>query len=159
NATLTPSSATCNNYDADRSVGTWMTVGPLTTSTFQGWANTPATNLGLALTASSTDILAWKIFTSRNGPSGKAPYLEVTYSTPNAAPQVDSIYPTYGASVPTVTPELVVSAHDPDSTTSTLTYTFKIYDEDDTLLQTKTQTAPNWQVPATAHLKWDKDYT
>jgi RHS repeat-associated protein len=149
--------AACTNTKGDRNVGTWMTV-PLSTATFQGWINGTTPNNGLAVTASLTDSTQWKRFTSRNGPAGKAPYLEVSYTAANLAPQVTGYNPPYGYHVTTITPELQVRATDPEG--SALSYRFQVLDDGDKLvIDSGTITSPSWKVPATANLKWGQDYT
>ena len=149
--------AACTNTAANRSVGTWMTV-PLSASTFQQWASGTLSNFGLAVTASSTDEHGWKIFTSTDGPGNLGPYLEVTYANPNVLAQIDSVSPSYGAISPTLTPELVVRAHDPDSTHA-LNYRFSVYDGSTLVVDSGSTslTLPSWTVPSGA-LTWGKDY-
>ncbi|MEV4760629.1 LamG-like jellyroll fold domain-containing protein [Micromonospora sp. NPDC049559] len=145
--------AACTNSGGDRSLGTWMTV-PLSVETFQNWANGGA-NYGLAVTASQTDSTHWKRFTSLNGPAGKDPYLQVTYT--NQAPQVDAQYPPSGRAVTTLTPELLVAAHDPDSPHA-LTYQFLVYDGDGTVVADSGWiSSRSWSVPA-GKLKWAESY-
>src|SRR5207248_2267482 len=44
-----------------------------------------------------------------------APYLMITYAAPNVPPQVDSQFPPDGYAAATLTPELLVTSHDPDN--------------------------------------------
>jgi RHS repeat-associated protein len=155
--TATPDpGAACTNTGGDRNIGVWVTV-PLTVATLQGWAN-GGTNNGLAVTASQSDSTQWKRFTSRNGPAGKGPYLSVTY-TPGVPPQVDKQYPPAGYSAPTLTPELLVAAHDPDSWPSALTYDFIVYNSAGTNIAESGWTASRtWVVPA-GKLTWGQSYS
>jgi RHS repeat-associated protein len=147
----------CTNTSGDRSVGTWMTV-PLNTATFQNWVLGRTANNGLAVTASQTDNTQWKRFTSHDGPSlSLAPYLQVTYS-PGVAPQVDGQYPQSGYAVSTLTPELLVAAHDPDAYPNALTYDFALFDRNATKLADSGWTSSrNWVVPE-GKLTWGQDY-
>ncbi|WP_344615052.1 LamG-like jellyroll fold domain-containing protein [Dactylosporangium salmoneum] len=147
--------AACTNTAGNRSVGTWMTV-PLSTDTFQSWA-LGGTNNGLAITASQTDITQWKRFTSLNGPANLGPYLQVTY-TAGMSPQVDEQFPPSGYSVPTLTPELLVAAHDPDSFPNPLTYDFAVYDKNGTkIIESGWISSRSWVVPA-GTLAWGQTY-
>ncbi|MGI5239197.1 LamG-like jellyroll fold domain-containing protein [Dactylosporangium sp. CA-139066] len=147
--------AACSNTGGDRSVGTWMTV-PLQTATFQSWALGGA-NYGLAVTASQTDITQWKRFTSLNGPANLGPYLQVTY-TAGVSPQVDQQFPPSGYSAPTLTPELLVAAHDPDSWPNPLTYDFAVYDKGGAkVAESGWISSRSWVVPA-GILAWGQTY-
>jgi len=146
----------CTNTSGDRTVGTWMTV-PLSTATFQNWALGRTPNYGLAVTASQTDGAQWKRFTSRDRSLSLAPYLEVTYS-PGVAPQVDGQYPPSGYAVSTLTPELLVAAHDPDAYPNPLTFDFALFDRNGTkLADSGWISTRNWVVPA-GKLTWGQDY-
>ncbi|WP_330186416.1 LamG-like jellyroll fold domain-containing protein [Dactylosporangium sp. AC04546] len=148
--------AACTNTAGDRSVGTWMTV-PLSTATFQDWA-LGGVNNGLAITASQTDITQWKRFTSLNGPAGLGPYLQVTY-TAGMSPQVDQQFPPHGYAVPSLTPELLVAAHDPDAFPKALTYDFAVYDKNGTkLVESGWISSRSWIVPA-GTLAWGQAYS
>ncbi len=146
----------CTNTSSDRSVGTWMTV-PLSTATFQNWA-LGQPNYGLAVTASQTDSMQWKRFTSRNH-TCCGPYLSVTY-TPNVAPQVDAQYPPSWYAATTLTPELLVSAHDPDAWPTPLRYRFVVFNSTGTAVVADSGaiSARNWVVPASANLRWGETY-
>ncbi|GAB3143529.1 hypothetical protein GCM10027290_19980 [Micromonospora sonneratiae] len=146
----------CTNTGGDRSIGTWMTV-PLAVDTFQNWA-LGGTNNGLAVSASQTDITQWKRFTSRNGPAGLGPYLQVTY-TAGVRPQVDAQYPPHGHAVSSLTPELLVAAHDPDSyPPNPLTYNFAVYDRaGNKIKESGPITSRSWVVP-TGTLAWGQTY-
>ncbi|HTJ34948.1 MAG TPA: LamG-like jellyroll fold domain-containing protein [Dactylosporangium sp.] len=147
--------AACTNTGGDRSIGTWMTV-PLQTATFQSWA-LGGTNYGLAITASQTDITQWKRFTSLNGPANLGPYLQVTYAA-GMSPQVDEQFPPSGYAVPTLTPELLVAAHDPDSFPNPLTYDFAVYDKNGAkLTESGWISSRSWVVPA-GTLAWGQSY-
>ncbi len=147
----------CTNTAGNRSVGRWVVV-PLETATFQGWASGGA-NLGLALTASETDNNAWKRFTSANYSSGQyKPYLELTYTEPGA-PQLDVRYPSNNHATPTLTPQLMARAHDPDASPNTgLDYKYQVWDETGrTLVAESAWGGPVWTVPA-GELAWSETY-
>src|SRR6266542_4105956 len=146
----------CTNTSSDRSVGTWMTV-PLSTATFQNWA-LGQPNYGLAVTASQTDSMQWKRFTSRNH-TCCGPYLSVTY-TPNVAPQVDAQYPPSWYAATTLTPGSLVSAHDPDAWPTPLRYRFVVFNSTGTAVVADSGaiSARNWVVPASANLRWGETY-
>ena len=99
-------------------------------------------------------------FTSANH-AGAAykPYLELTY-TNNVAPQVNVRYPANNAVTPTLTPELLVRAKDPDNWPNKgLTYNFVVYDgTGSTVVANSGWTAqPAWRVPA-GKLAWNSTY-
>jgi RHS repeat-associated protein len=158
---LTPDpGVACTNTSGNRSVGVWVTV-PLATSAFNDWSiGGPSTNFGLALTAASeTDSYGWKRFTSENYSSGAyQPELDLTY-TPNVAPQIDSVYPTFGSSVPTLTPELLATGHDPDNWPGTMTYDFKIQNKAGTQINDSGWTSATDYVVPSGVLSWGQSYT
>ena len=151
---LTPTvPAACANTAANRSVGNWVTV-PLTTTTFQGWANGTTADDGLAVYAATTDADHWKQFGSFNDP-GYTPYLSLTY-TGNVAPQITQQYPLNNASEQTTTPELTAAATD-DSTTA-LKYDFLVYNTAGTkVADSGLVTSGSWTVPA-GDLTWGQTY-
>ena len=116
----------CTNTGHNVNLGTWMSV-PLTKDTLVNWA-AGGVNNGLAVTASQSVKQQWKQFASTN--TAHAPYLAVTYDL-NTAPVVDRQYPPVNYPVPTLTPELVATGHDPDAFPGTGTgpvnYRFRIY--------------------------------
>jgi len=156
--TVTDNYPACQNTAANRSVGKWVTV-PLNVSTFDDWSTGGANN-GIALTASETDSYAWKRFTSANHGGGVyKPYVELTYSN-NVAPQVNVRYPANNAVTPTLTPELLVRAKDPDNWPNKgLTYNVVVYDATGTTTVANSGwiTSPAWRVPA-GKLAWNKTY-
>jgi RHS repeat-associated protein len=148
----------CTNTAGDRSVGTWMSV-PLSVATINNWVTNQTTNNGLAVTASLTDSLQWKRFTSRNGPSPSlAPYLSFTYSA-GVKPQIDGQYPPAGYNAPTLTPELLVAAHDQDNYPKALTYDYQVFNSSGTkIADSGWISARNWAVPS-GKLAWSQDYS
>ena len=143
----------CANTAANRSVGDWVTV-PLTTTTFQGWANGTTADDGLAVYAATTDADHWKQFGSFNDP-GYTPYLTLTY-TGNVAPQIYQQYPLNNASEQTTTPELDALGF--DDATSALKYDFQIYNTSDTkVVDSGLVTSGDWPVPA-GDLAWGQTY-
>jgi hypothetical protein len=115
--------ASCSNTSLNPAVGTWM-YADLSGATFDAWVRGGANN-GLAITASLTDSTAWKQFASRN--TVNPPYLDVTY-TLNTGPVLNAQYPADNANVPTLTPELMATATDPDNWPgSGLSYNFVVY--------------------------------
>ncbi len=114
--------AACTNTGLNPTTGTWMSV-PLSLGTFTSWASGGANN-GLAVTASQTDSAQWKQFASDN--AANRPYLQVTY-TGNLPPSIVATYPPQNYAVPSLTPELLVAANDPDGG-GALGYYFSLYD-------------------------------
>ncbi|MFC1438200.1 LamG-like jellyroll fold domain-containing protein [Streptacidiphilus sp. N1-10] len=156
---LTPATSTltaaCGNTAADRTVGDWLTV-PLSTTTFQGWANGTTADHGLAVYAATTNDLTWKQFGSFYDP-GYAPILTLTY-TGNVAPQLTQTYPANDTTVSTLTPELAAAAIDDGSPNTTLEYDFQIYDSTDTkVVDSGLVTGGDWSVTA-GKLKWGQTY-
>ncbi|MEV6348071.1 LamG-like jellyroll fold domain-containing protein [Actinoplanes sp. NPDC051851] len=154
--TITNNKPACENTAANRGEGEWRTVS-MDTTTFNGWSSGAIPNYGLALTASESDSTAFKRFTSANY-GDLDPYLELTYDN-NEYPQVNEQYPAYGATAPTLTPELIADATDPDGWPHTLTYEFFVYSQD-----AKTQIATSgvikkksWKIPAGV-LSWGENY-
>src|SRR5688572_18135662 len=75
------------------------------------------------------------------------------------APQVDDQYPPSGYNVPTLTPELLVAAHDPDSSSGAMTFDFLVYDSAGVkIAESGWITARQWVVPA-GKLVWGKRYS
>ncbi|QGN49764.1 hypothetical protein GKC29_24995 [Micromonospora sp. WMMC415] len=156
--TITDNSPACGNTAGDRSVGAWRAVS-LPVKTFNGWTSGTVGNFGLALTASETDSVGWKRFTSRDfGDGGYAPYLSLTYDY-NVDPQVNEQYPAYGASAATLRPELVADAVDPDNWPKSMRYRFVVYAKDaKTQIATSSWiTRKSWTVPA-GTLVWGENY-
>ncbi|WJK43714.1 polymorphic toxin-type HINT domain-containing protein [Solwaraspora sp. WMMA2056] len=156
--TVTNNYPSCQNSDGVRSIGKWVTV-PLNVATFNDWS-TGGVNEGLALTASETDSDGWKRFTSANyGGGAYKPYVELTY-TNNVAPQVNVRYPANNAVTPTLTPELLVRAKDPDNWPNKgFTYNYVVYDATGTTTVANSGwvASPSWRVP-TGTLAWNKTY-
>ncbi|GAA0456326.1 ricin-type beta-trefoil lectin domain protein [Actinoplanes campanulatus] len=148
----------CNNTGSDRGVGEFRSVY-LPVKTFNGWSSGITPNYGLALTASETNSAGFKRFTSANyGGVTTDPHLVITYDY-NVDAQVDDQYPAYGAAVPTLTPELIADAHDPDNWPKSLAYKFILYSKD-----SKTEIATSgwiskksWTVPA-GKMVWGETY-
>jgi RHS repeat-associated protein len=146
----------CANSAGDETVGDWLTV-PLDLATMQGWALGTTANYGFAITSSQTSSYQWKRFVSDNGPANYNPYLSVSYAA-GVSPQVDAQYPESGYAAPTLTPELLVNAHDPDDFPSALTYDFAVYNSAGT--KTKESgwiSSKSWVVPA-GTLSWGQTY-
>ncbi|MFG1993930.1 LamG-like jellyroll fold domain-containing protein [Actinoplanes sp. NPDC048988] len=77
----------------------------------------------------------------------------------NVAPQIDAQYPGTGATVPTLTPELMVTGNDPDGGPNATTYAFTVTNAAGTAVaQSGTRSSRSWTVPAGA-LKWGQTYT
>ncbi|ASW53379.1 LamG-like jellyroll fold domain-containing protein [Plantactinospora sp. KBS50] len=75
-----------------------------------------------------------------------------------SAPQVDAQYPPSGYAVPSLTPELLAAAHDPDSFPNSLTYDFAVFDSHATKIADSGWIASrSWVVPA-GKLTWGQDY-
>ncbi|GAA0516934.1 hypothetical protein Ade02nite_84890 [Paractinoplanes deccanensis] len=76
----------------------------------------------------------------------------------NVAPQIDAQYPASGAPVPTLTPELLAAASDPDGGPSAIRYSFTVYDAAGAVVaQSGAVAARGWTVPAGV-LRWGKTY-
>ncbi|MFI6164720.1 LamG-like jellyroll fold domain-containing protein [Micromonospora haikouensis] len=160
------SAAACGNVNAVRTVGTWVSV-PLNAADVNEWV-TGASNYGLALTASETDTVAWKRFTSANadldcnnsvyGLIDCGPFIDVTY-TDNVAPQVDLRYPANNGTVDTLSPELIAQGHDPDNWPAKgLRFNFLVYNDQATQITSSGWVAGGvWKVPAGV-LEWKKTY-
>ncbi|MEV0726977.1 LamG-like jellyroll fold domain-containing protein [Micromonospora purpureochromogenes] len=157
--------AACNNVPPVRNTGTWVSV-PLNVAEVNEWV-TGAGNYGLALTASETDSLAWKRFTSANpnlicnhatyGGIQCDPFIDITYSD-NVAPQVDTRYPSNNYAVNTLTPEFAASGHDPDNWPAKgLRYNFLIYNDQGSQITSSGWVPGPWKVPAGV-LVWGKTY-
>ncbi|WP_198041351.1 LamG-like jellyroll fold domain-containing protein [Micromonospora chokoriensis] len=162
------STAACNNttYPPPRNVGTWVAV-PLDTAGVNEWV-TGGGNFGLALTASETDTVAWKRFTSvdanvfcahpTRGSIRCDPFIDITYSD-NVPPQVDSQYPSNNYVVGTLTPELAAGGHDPDSWPNKgFRFNFLVYNDQGTQVTSSGWVPGVWKVPAGV-LSWGKTYT
>ncbi|NUR97395.1 MAG: Teneurin-1, partial [Kribbellaceae bacterium] len=163
------STAACNNstQPIPRNVGVWSRTS-LSVTPFNDWL-TGGNNYGLAVTsASETDSLAWKRFTSANpnlicthatyGSIQCDPFLDVTY-TDNVAPQVDERYPATNTTVGSLTPELLASGSDPDNWPAKgLRYNFLLYDASGNQLTTSGWLSTGqWKVPA-GTLSWNQTY-
>ncbi|WP_204008638.1 LamG-like jellyroll fold domain-containing protein [Virgisporangium aurantiacum] len=75
------------------------------------------------------------------------------------APQVDDQYPPSGYSPPTLTPELLVAAHDPDASAGAMAYDFLVYDAAGTkIADSGWITSRAWTVPS-GKLQWGKRYS
>jgi len=153
---VSPSSA-CSNNPINHNLGTWQSVS-LAPQTFVNWSVDSSTNLGLALRASETDTAAFKRFDSANWSGGQGPYLEVTYGA-NVAPQVDGRFPGDNVQVESLTPQLVVRAHDPDNYPAQgLRYSFVVYNTAGAQVASSGWiTAASWNVPAGV-LGWNSTY-
>src|SRR6266540_4175430 len=74
-------------------------------------------------------------------------------------PQVDAQYPPAGYASPTLTPELLVAAHDPDASPGTMTYDFLVYNSAGTkIADSGWITSRTWVVPA-GKLVWGQTYS
>jgi RHS repeat-associated protein len=151
-------SPACTNTGSNAAVGAWRSAA-LATSLFSGWARGAIPNYGLALTASETDSTAWKKFTSADqGDGSLRPYLDITYEW-NEEPQVDAQYPESGQAVDTLTPELIVSAHDPDAYPNPVLYLFQVKNKAGVeIANTGWRTSSRWTVPS-GTLVWGENYT
>jgi len=155
------SSAACGNTGGNRATGSWVPV-ILDVAEFNDWATGGANN-GLAVMSSDTNSVQFKRFTSRNGPltcgsRACAPYIYAIYSDDVAA-QVDARYPANNGVVSSLTPELLTTAHDPDSWPGKgLKYFYQVYSDTGTpLFNSGWITTPAWTVP-TGKLSWGKTY-
>lgn len=73
------------------------------------------------------------------------------------APQIDAQYPPTGYATPTLAPELLVAAHDPDSTAA-LSYNFLVYNSSGTKISDSGWIASRtWVVPAGTFV-WGQNY-
>ncbi|MDY7090067.1 MAG: LamG-like jellyroll fold domain-containing protein, partial [Actinomycetota bacterium] len=148
----------CSNDAGDRGIGKWWSV-PLAKDAVTDWTAGEPTDAALALTTTETDAGAFKRFTSGNVAGGEfQPFVEVT-AAENTAPQVNEQYPSYGRAVPTLTPELLADASDPDDGPGSLRYTFILYASDG---KTEIGRSPlvwrkSWVVPA-GMFKWAESY-
>jgi large repetitive protein len=137
--------------------GNW-TYTPLSTTPFDSWSTGGSSYYGLALTGySETDADYWKLFASSRN-SGCSPYLYLTYSA-DVAPQINSMSPSSGSTVSTLTPSLAATGSDPDSWPDPLKYQFALYPgAGGSPIATSTwQTGPAWAVPS-GLLKWGQTY-
>jgi RHS repeat-associated protein len=74
-------------------------------------------------------------------------------------PQVNAQYPPSGYASPTLTPELLVAAHDPDNTAGGLTFDFLLYNSAGTKIAESGWIASRtWVVPA-GKLAWGQSYS
>jgi RHS repeat-associated protein len=161
--TPTNTSPACTNTAGNRSVGEYVYV-PITTLTpLNNWVSGAQPNYGLALTASETDSSGWKRFTSANYSGGAyKPQLNITY-TPNSVPTVTSQFPPDNYSSPTLTPELLASATDPDNWPKPMTYQFSISDVTNyptvtPVVSSAWLSTPDWVVPS-GKLVWSHTYS
>jgi len=165
--TLSPSSsAACGNSGGVRNTGVWISV-PLNVNEVNEWV-TGTANYGLALTASESDSLAWKRFTSTDvnltcnhstyGAIQCDPFIDVTYSD-NGVPVIDARYPANNTAVNTLTPELVASGHDVDGWPNKgLRYQFLVYNDQGALVHDSGWDADGiYQLPPGV-LQWGKTY-
>ncbi len=155
----------CTNTSGNRSVGKRWTIPITDLSVFHDWSFDSNSNHGIALVSENdNDRAGWKRFTSRDyDPSGGAyaPYLDLTweYSSP---PQVRAVYPPHGSSSPTLTPELLVDAVDPDRYPSAMTYQFQVFDPASAtptvaIADSGMTSSRSFVVPA-GKLQWSKSY-
>ena len=172
--TGTASAQACANTSRMPGNGSWITL-PLNSSglgllnAWTGGNGTP--NEGFAVVTSLTDAQAFKQFDSAadsNVTSAQGgqftgdlrPYLSVTF-TADVPPQVNSQFPPDNYNSPTLTPELIASASDPDSfPDASPQYLFSVYDSSQTLIASSGTTpisSAHWTVPA-GHLQWGKTY-
>lgn len=87
----------------------------------------------------------------------KDPAAQATFAG-NVAPQIDAQHPASGAAVPTLTPELLATASDPDGGPSAIRYSFTVHDAAGAVVgQSGAIAARNWTVPAGV-LRWGKSY-
>ena len=153
-STENPGAACGNNNPINYNVGTWLHV-PLDPALFTSWA-LGGTNNGLAVVASESISEHWKKFCSSR--CTNAPMLTVDY-TPNEAPQVNQQYPGFGYSAPTLTPQLLLAATDPDNWPSALSYNFQVYDKDaNKIVESGPVAQASWVVPA-GKLRWGQSYS
>ncbi|WP_157545167.1 LamG-like jellyroll fold domain-containing protein [Hamadaea tsunoensis] len=158
--TVTDPGLACTNTGADRSVGPWIHVPITNIAPLIDWQS-GGPNYGIGLTASETDSNGWKRFTAANYSAGayKAT-LDMTYTT-NVAPQVDTTYPANNTIMESLTPQLVVRAHDPDKyPNKPLAYSFAVYTPDNLTTAVATSgwvNSTTWTVPA-GKLKWNGTY-
>jgi RHS repeat-associated protein len=145
----------CTNTSGNRSVGVWETV-PLSTATFADRRAGSSSGQRLALT---TDANGVKRFTSADYLSGQyAPALFVTF-TANVPPQIDSVYPSYGYQTSTLSPQLLVYAHDPDLNPNTMTYDFKVYNAANALIKDSGWQPSNAYVVPSGVLVWGRNFS
>ncbi len=89
-------------------------------------------------------------------PTGFGTESSITAAVP---PQVDGQYPPAGYATPTLTPELLVAAHDPDATPGALTYNFLVFNSSGTkIADSGWITSRAWVVPA-GTLVWGQSYS
>ncbi|WP_213013445.1 LamG-like jellyroll fold domain-containing protein [Paractinoplanes toevensis] len=154
--TVTDPGDACTNSAKDRSKGKWVNV-TLDASVIDKWARQTSPNYGLALTASETDVNAWKKFTSANYSDTYKPRLSLTY-TNNVAPQVDVRYPANNAVVQTLTPELLAKGHDSDNWPGKgQNFTFGVLGTDGSTIAVSSAVNSSWTVPA-GKLNWNTTY-
>ncbi|GIJ44113.1 hypothetical protein Val02_09990 [Virgisporangium aliadipatigenens] len=154
---LAPPGVACENSSHDPETGVWQSVSYTKITDLRGWADGSIENYGIALLTDESTSNAWKVFTSENHWANLGPYLEVDYNEP-IAPQVDAQYPQYGYSSPTLTPELMAEAHDPDGFPRPITYKFMVFDKDSNKIAESEATGTRtWTVPAGV-LKWGESY-
>ncbi|MFF4599833.1 LamG-like jellyroll fold domain-containing protein [Amycolatopsis sp. NPDC001319] len=147
----------CANRGADRTVGDWVSV-PLSTATFNGWANGSIADNGLAVYAATNDALHWKQFDSWLMNSGYQPVLSLT-TTLNVPPVVDSVSPGASGVTPSLVPFLFATGHDIDNgPTTPLKYRYQIADSAGaTIADSGLTTEGTWRVPA-GKLKYGQTY-
>ncbi len=156
----------CTNNQGDRSINREWVMNINDLSVFHDWSRDSSTNNGIALVSENdNDRAGWKRFVSRNyDPGGGtfAPVLELTWEY-NAPPQVETQYPAHGYNSPTLTPELLVSARDPNNwPNSPLTYRFFISEVNGETVTPVADSggyspATSWVVPQGV-LAWAKNY-
>lgn len=159
-----PDSSVCSNTSSDPNKGAWWSFAmntPEGWTTLNRWTSPGGINNGIALTsapaAGGVNNDSWMKISSAN--TSYKPYLAVNYS-PNAAPVVNAQYPSTGYGSPTLTPEYIVSANDPDNGPNPLTYRFRTYDttsmstpvDDSGALSTRSYTVPSGK------LSWGNTY-
>ncbi len=141
-SSATPTPKACANSGHDPDVGDWVGV-PVDPQAL-GAAPT------LTLDASGTK----QFDTDRN-----APYLLVTYAAPNVPPQVDSQFPPDGYAAATLTPELLVTSHDPDNWPGPADWDYIVFNQNgDKVAESGFIRSQTWTVPASAGLRWGQGY-
>ncbi|MFI5936340.1 LamG-like jellyroll fold domain-containing protein [Actinoplanes sp. NPDC051494] len=77
----------------------------------------------------------------------------------NVAPQIDAQFPASGATVPTLTPELLATGNDPDGGPGAVTYSFLVSNAAGTVVsRSGTISARGWTVPSGV-LRWGQTYS
>jgi YD repeat-containing protein len=155
-----PTTAVCTNTNMTNlpEQSQWWTVF-FSADVVNRWTTGGANN-GIAVAGSlGVSGTEWKWLSSSNTVTRK-PHIFVTY-TDNVNPRIDRQYPPHGYQAPTLTPELLVAATDPDNGPEPLKYRFVVTEKpalgEPPLVQSAWSVSGTYQIPA-GTLEWGKIY-